>query len=78
MYPEASIKLRSPKKSHHGKVKPANKIISKFDKCFYTNLRSHEQRRAVRPLVHWIKKRPLIKKRGTPENVKGLNKKDLR
>jgi hypothetical protein len=38
MYPEASIKLRSPKNSHHGKVKPATKIISKFDKRFYTNL----------------------------------------
>jgi hypothetical protein len=77
MYPEASIKLRSPKKSRHGKVEPANKISSKFNKCFYANLRIHEQRRVVRLLVHWLNKKTLDEKRDTTKNTKGLNKKDL-
>jgi hypothetical protein len=38
MYPRASIKLRSPKKSRYGKVESANKVSSKFDKRLYANL----------------------------------------
>jgi hypothetical protein len=74
MYPEASIKLSSPKNSRHGKVKPANKVSSKFDKRLYANLRSHEQRRAIRPLVHWLNKKTSDEKRGTQKMQKGLTK----
>jgi hypothetical protein len=59
MYPEVLKKLRSPKNLRHCKVEPANKISSKFDKRFYSNLRCHEQRRTVRPLVHWLNKKDL-------------------
>jgi hypothetical protein len=67
MYSKASIKLCSPKNSRHAKVEPANKVSSKFDKRLYTNLQSHEQRHAIRPLIHWLNKKTSDKKRGTPK-----------
>jgi hypothetical protein len=55
MYPEASINFVSPN----------------FDKRFCANTWSHEQSCAIRPLVHHLIKRPLIKKGGTPKNAMG-------
>jgi hypothetical protein len=43
-----------------------------FDRRSDAKERSHEQRRAVSPLAHWLQ-RPLMKKEATPKH-KGLRK----
>jgi hypothetical protein len=54
MYPEAVIKALFSK-AWDFKVEIANKVSSVYDKHLCTNQQSHEQRRAIRPLSHWLK-----------------------
>jgi hypothetical protein len=42
------------------------------DKRFCTNKRSHEQRGALRPLIHWLITKTSDEKRGIPKNAKGV------
>jgi hypothetical protein len=52
MYPEASIKLHSPKNSHHDKVEPANKVSSKFDKHLYANFeKTSDEKRGTQKYI---------------------------
>jgi hypothetical protein len=48
-----------------------------FDKHFCANKRSHEQRCALRPLVHWFIKKTSEEKEATTKNTKGLIKKGI-
>jgi hypothetical protein len=43
-----------------------------FDKRFCANKQSHEQRRALRPLVCWLIKKTSNEKRDNPKNAKEL------
>jgi hypothetical protein len=43
-----------------------------FNKRFCTNKWSHEQRCALRPLVHWLFTKTSDEKRDNPKNAKGL------
>jgi hypothetical protein len=56
VYPEAAIKASFPKKLCDYKVEIANKVSFAFDGCPNARKKSHERRRALRPLTHWIKK----------------------
>jgi hypothetical protein len=78
MYPKASIKLRFLKGSCQSRVKIANKVSSIFDKHFRVITQSHEQRCAIRPLVHWLIQKTSHKKRGNPEKCKQAYSKDIR
>jgi hypothetical protein len=78
MYPEALIKLHSPKNSHHDKVKPANKVSSKFDKHLYANFeKTSDEKRGTQKNIKGLNKKTSDEKRGIPENVKGLKKRPL-
>jgi hypothetical protein len=39
---------------------------------FHAKNRSHKQRRAIKPFVHWLIQKTSDKKIGTPQNAKGL------
>jgi hypothetical protein len=69
MYPKVVIKASFPK-TQGLRVKIANEVSSVFDKCLCAKQQSHEQRRAIRPLTHWLKKNS-DEKRVTPENARG-------
>jgi hypothetical protein len=72
MYPEASIKLRSPKT--HVRVESKQLINSAENLTSVSRKKnwSHEQRCAIRPLVHWLIQKISDEKRDTPQNAKGL------
>jgi hypothetical protein len=78
MYPEASIKLHFPPKTH---IKAESKLLRRLTKnrqAFHAEYRSHEQRCAIRPLVHRLIQKTSNEKRDTLQNAKGLILKDLR
>jgi hypothetical protein len=75
MYPEAAIKASFPQKLHDYRVEIANKVGFAFDGCPDARKQSHEWRRALRALTHWLKKTS-GDKRGTLK-CKGLHYKDL-
>jgi hypothetical protein len=71
MYPKASIKLRSPKKSHQTRVKTANEVSCKFNKRFTQNIGA--MNRGVLSDASFIGsfKRPWIKKEGPRKTQRG-------
>jgi hypothetical protein len=66
MYPEAIIKASFPKNLCDYRVKIANKVSFTFDGRPDARKQSHERRRALRPLTHWLKK-TFDEKRCTPK-----------
>jgi hypothetical protein len=73
MYPEASIKLPSPKKTNvKTRVKTTNKVSSKFNKCFTQDIGAVNRGVLSDPSFIGLFKRPPMKNEATPKNEKGL------
>jgi hypothetical protein len=56
MYREAAIKASFPKNLCDYMVEIANKVSFVFDGHLNARKQSHERRRVLRPLIHWLKK----------------------
>jgi hypothetical protein len=78
MYPEALINKASfPQNSCQGRVEMANKVSLTFDKRFCTNTRSHEQRCAIKLVVHWLTKKDLWRKQSQHQETQRGSQKRL-
>jgi hypothetical protein len=63
MYPEATIKLHSPKNLCHDKVDLANKVNSKFDKRYMQTCEAMNRGMLLDPSFIGLTKRPPMKMR---------------
>jgi hypothetical protein len=71
MYPKTLIKALVPK-TQGLRVQIISKVSSIFDNRICAQQRSHEQRRTIRLLAHWLKK--TSDKKETLQKSKGLKK----
>jgi hypothetical protein len=74
MYPEASIKLCSPKKSYQTRVKTANEVGWKFNKRFTQDIGAMNRGTLSDPLFIGSLRRPPMKKEAGRKTQRGSPK----